>query len=110
VRDAVERSFRHIAESKHLAFDIEITPELPRSINTDVKRLQQVLKNLLSNAFKFTAQGRVTFKMAVVNSGWTPDHVRPEQRYPGGCLRGERHRNRHFTRQAKNYLRGFPPG
>ena len=75
VRDAAERSFRHIADSKHLAFDIEITPELPRSINTDVKRLQQVLKNLLSNAFKFTAQGRVTFKMAVVNSGWTPDHV-----------------------------------
>ena len=75
VRDAAERSFRHIAESKHLAFDIEITPDLPRSINTDVKRLQQVLKNLLSNAFKFTAQGRVTFKMVVVNSGWTPDHV-----------------------------------
>ena len=75
VRDAAERSFRHIADSKHLAFDIEITPELPHSINTDVKRLQQVLKNLLSNAFKFTAQGRVTFKMAVVNSGWTPDHV-----------------------------------
>jgi CheY-like chemotaxis protein len=75
VRDAVERSFRHLAESKHLAFDIELDPELPRSMNTDVKRLQQVLKNLLSNAFKFTSQGRVIFRMNVASSGWTTDHV-----------------------------------
>ncbi|HEX2933272.1 MAG TPA: HAMP domain-containing protein [Candidatus Binatia bacterium] len=75
VRDAVERSFRHLAESKHLAFDIELDPELPRSMNTDVKRLQQVLKNLLSNAFKFTSHGRVIFRMNVASSGWTTDHV-----------------------------------
>jgi CheY-like chemotaxis protein/HAMP domain-containing protein len=75
VRDAVERSFRHIAESKHLAFDIEIDPLLPRSMNTDVKRLQQVLKNLLSNAFKFTSQGRVVFRMTVAASGWGADHI-----------------------------------
>jgi CheY-like chemotaxis protein/HAMP domain-containing protein/GAF domain-containing protein len=75
VRDAVERSFRHIAESRHLAFDIELDPELPRSINTDVKRLQQVLKNLLSNAFKFTSQGRVTFCMNAAGGGWSADHV-----------------------------------
>jgi CheY-like chemotaxis protein/HAMP domain-containing protein len=75
VRDAVERSFRHIAESKHLAFDIEVNPDLPRSMSTDVKRLQQVLKNLLSNAFKFTAHGRVTFRMDVAAGGWSSDHA-----------------------------------
>ncbi len=75
VRDAVERSFRHIAESKHLAFDIEVDPQLPRSLTTDVKRLQQVLKNLLSNAFKFTSQGRVAFRMNVATRGWSTEHL-----------------------------------
>jgi CheY-like chemotaxis protein/signal transduction histidine kinase len=75
VRDAVERSFRHIAESKHLAFDIEVNPDLPRSMSTDVKRLQQVLKNLLSNAFKFTSHGRVTFRMDLAAGGWSGDHA-----------------------------------
>jgi CheY-like chemotaxis protein len=44
-------------------------------MSTDVKRLQQVLKNLLSNAFKFTSHGRVTFRMEVVNGGWSADHA-----------------------------------
>jgi len=74
VRDAVERSFRHLADTKHVAFDIEMDPRLPRSLNTDVKRLQQVLKNLLSNAFKFTSQGRVTFRMNLATEGWSADH------------------------------------
>ena len=75
LRDAVERGFRHVAEAKHLAFDIELEPELPHSLSTDLKRLQQVLKNLLSNAFKFTSQGRVDFRMAVAGTGWSPDHA-----------------------------------
>jgi CheY-like chemotaxis protein/signal transduction histidine kinase/HAMP domain-containing protein len=74
VRDAVERSFRHLADTKHVAFDIEMDSRLPRSLNTDVKRLQQVLKNLLSNAFKFTSQGRVTFRMNLATEGWSADH------------------------------------
>jgi len=75
VRDAVERSFRHVAESRQLAFEIDVESHLPRGITTDIKRLQQVLKNLLSNAFKFTMQGRVTLRMKVASSGWSPDHV-----------------------------------
>src|SRR5262249_52405780 len=63
LHDAVERSFRHVAEAKNLAFQIEMDPQLPRNLTTDVKRLQQVLKNLLSNAFKFTPHGIVKFRI-----------------------------------------------
>ena len=56
----VERTFRHVAESKNLEFQIRFDPRLPQSIYTDAKRLQQIIKNLLSNAFKFTHHGQVT--------------------------------------------------
>ncbi len=72
--DAIERTFRQIAQSKGLAFTIEFTPELPNTIYSDVKRLQQVLKNLLSNAFKFTEQGEVRLRIAVAKQGWSDDH------------------------------------
>jgi len=48
-----------VAESKKLPFDVDADPALPRTFTTDPKRLQQIIKNLLSNAFKFTAQGHV---------------------------------------------------
>ncbi|MGJ5633574.1 HAMP domain-containing protein [Nostoc sp. CALU 1950] len=72
--EQIERTFRQIAQSKGLAFAIEFTPELPNSIYTDVKRIQQVLKNLLSNAFKFTEQGEVRLRIAVAKLGWSNDH------------------------------------
>ena len=72
--DALERPFRHEAEARRLAFKVQTDPHLPRSLVTDAKRLQQVLKNLLSNAFKFTEQGGVNLSVNVVNDGWTPDH------------------------------------
>ncbi len=74
LRDSVHRTFHHIAETKSLAFMVQIDPTLPRTFMTDSKRLQQILKNLLSNAFKFTAQGHVSMSVQQVTSGWSPDH------------------------------------
>ncbi len=71
---AIERSFRHFAESKQIEFAINVEQPLPKMMVTDVKRLQQIIKNLLSNAFKFTHRGHVTFSISSAQSGWSPDN------------------------------------
>jgi HAMP domain-containing protein/CheY-like chemotaxis protein/signal transduction histidine kinase len=72
--DAVGRPFRHEAETKQLSFKVDLDPSLGRSLTTDSKRLQQVLKNLLSNAFKFTDRGGVQLKVSAAPVGWTATH------------------------------------
>jgi HAMP domain-containing protein/CheY-like chemotaxis protein/signal transduction histidine kinase len=74
LRDSADRTFHHIAESKGLDFHVDVDPALPRAFSSDPKRLQQILKNLLSNAFKFTAQGHVAMAMRAVTEGWSADH------------------------------------
>ena len=72
--DMVARPFRHEADNRQLSFEAHVDPNLGRSITTDSKRLQQVLKNLLSNAFKFTAQGGVRLNVALASGGWSSEH------------------------------------
>jgi HAMP domain-containing protein/signal transduction histidine kinase/DNA-binding response OmpR family regulator len=74
LRDGVGRTFHHLAESKNLPFRIALDPALPRTFTSDPKRLQQILKNLLSNAFKFTSQGSVSLRVHPAASGWSADH------------------------------------
>ncbi|CAA9510559.1 MAG: Putative SigmaB asociated two-component system sensor protein, partial [uncultured Solirubrobacteraceae bacterium] len=64
LRDYVDRAFRPVAEEKGLTFALELKPGAPVQVVTDEQRLQQVLRNLLSNAFKFTDEGEVALEIA----------------------------------------------
>jgi hypothetical protein len=74
LQDYLDRTFRPVADSKGLDFTINLAANLPRDMRTDSKRLHQILRNLLSNAFKFTDAGSVTLDVGVATEGWTPHH------------------------------------
>jgi CheY-like chemotaxis protein len=74
LRADIRRMFSQVAEDKGLDLVIELQHGLPERIQTDVKRLRQVLKNLLSNAFKFTEFGEVNVQIGTAASGWSADN------------------------------------
>ncbi len=76
LQDYCSRTFRHVAEGKGLDFTIDIGGSLSTEMmHTDAKRLQQVLKNLLSNALKFTEHGSVHLTIDRAPDGWSSNHL-----------------------------------
>jgi CheY-like chemotaxis protein len=74
LKQHMERTFRQLAADKNLDFNVKFDNRLPETIRTDEKRLQQIVLNLLSNAFKFTSRGGVTLAVRPVQDGWSPSH------------------------------------
>ncbi len=69
LRSALLNEFELVAKGKGLAYSIDISPDTPEAIVTDVQRLRQILKNLLANAFKFTERGIVHVDVSVATTG-----------------------------------------
>ncbi|HEY1143667.1 MAG TPA: response regulator, partial [Sphingomicrobium sp.] len=74
LKQHMERTFRQLAADKGLDFNVKFEGKLPQTIRTDEKRLQQIVLNLLSNAFKFTSKGSVTLNVRCADAGWSPNH------------------------------------
>jgi len=73
LRTDLLREFEHVGARKGLRFSIDVAPVAPKEIVTDPKRLRQILKNLLANAFKFTERGEVRLRVGLAERGWDPD-------------------------------------
>ena len=74
--DSVLKTFQPLSSQKQIGFDWIVEPGVPESIETDPQRLGQILKNLLSNAFKFTEKGEVGFRVSAPNPGFVSFAVR----------------------------------
>src|SRR5205814_8667326 len=64
IAEYVERTFRPVADEKKLELEIELGAGVPDALTTDEQGLQHIIRNLLSNAFKFTETGKVSMRIA----------------------------------------------
>ncbi len=111
LRDYCSRTFRHVADGKSLDFTLDVNGPLPaETIHTDAKRLQQVLKNLLSNALKFTERGSVKLRMDRVRERLERQSSGAQPVQECDRLLGDRYRHRHSAGETENHLRGLPAG
>ena len=63
IADSMRRQFRHMAADKSIAFDVQIGELAELTLYSDMQRIEQILRNLVSNAIKFTNEGSVTVKI-----------------------------------------------
>jgi len=77
----VQRNFKHMAQDKGLYLKIELDQNIPESIFTDRQRLEQIIKNFISNALKFTEKGGITLSMhcQVAESDLMINHLDPKE-------------------------------
>jgi len=69
VIDNLAQVFEPLASHKGLDFVIDVEPSVPETIYTDAQRLEQIMKNLLSNALKFTDEGKVLLRVSAAANG-----------------------------------------
>ena len=74
--ESLRRTFDPIAKDRKVAFDLGAASSAPARVVSDPQRLQQVLRNLLSNAFKFTAKGEVALQVRSTGPGRVAFDVR----------------------------------
>ena len=107
MRQTMERTFRHVAEGKGVSFKIDIDPSVPDAVRTDAQRLDQVLKNLLSNAFKFTERGYVNLQRRAGDGRLVAENRESQPRGKRPGVFGQRQRHRHSDGQTDDDLRAF---
>jgi len=65
----IEAQFKPLMDKKNLSFKIEVGPDVPQTLRTDRQRVEQILRNLLSNAAKFTEKGEIRLDVQVTADG-----------------------------------------
>jgi CheY-like chemotaxis protein/HAMP domain-containing protein len=77
--DHLRRNFEHVAQHRGLEFAVDIAPDAPSTMYTDRQRLEQVLRNFFSNAFKFTHQGSVKLKISAAPADMKFNRIQSSQ-------------------------------
>jgi CheY-like chemotaxis protein/signal transduction histidine kinase len=82
IQARLQKNFQHMAQAKDLDFSVVLDDEIPETLHTDHQRLDQILKNLIANALKFTTQGSVSVSIGRPQAG---SHLRRMDLDPAHC-------------------------